>query len=141
MRQYQGMRSPPVFWPYLRFAYAVCLVASGRLDVAMPILDEALAMTAGTAGEIVMIGLRGDVLAAMGQIEGAETAYAFARDASAAAGARMVQLEAEARLVHLHDVIGRPDDGAALRAVYDTFTEGFGTVDLLTAKALLDARA
>ena len=49
----------------------------------------------------------------------------------------MVELQAETRLLRLHRARGETDDGAALRAVYDRFTEGFETRDLVEARALL----
>ena len=53
----------------------------------------------------------------------------------------MVELQAETRLLGLCRAGGVDDDGSALWAVYDRFTEGFETRDLLAAKALLDGGA
>ena len=49
----------------------------------------------------------------------------------------MIELEAETRLLRLRRVLGASDDGSALRAVYDRFSEGFETRDLIEARELL----
>jgi predicted ATPase len=49
------------------------------------------------------------------------------------------ELRAATSLARLLRNQGRPADAhTCLRPVYDRFTEGFGTIDLITAKQLLD---
>ena len=49
------------------------------------------------------------------------------------------ELRAAASLATLFRARGRPDDAiTCLQPVYDRFTEGFGTADLIAAKRLLD---
>jgi predicted ATPase len=48
----------------------------------------------------------------------------------------MSELRAATRLARLAP--GRDDATARVRAVYDTFTEGFDTPDLIEARAVLD---
>jgi hypothetical protein len=64
--------------------------------------------------------------------DGAEW-FQLAIDAAAEAGARMAQLRAAAGLCRA------TGDSGPLRAVHDTFTEGFDTPDLLAAQELLTA--
>jgi hypothetical protein len=55
--------------------------------------------------------------------------------------ARMLELVATTRLVGLLRSQRRPDDESeSLRAVYDTFGEGYDEVQLVAARELLDAR-
>ena len=50
----------------------------------------------------------------------------------------MSQLRAAVRLRRLRSDRDGETAGAQLRAVYNTFTEGFATADLTEARALLD---
>jgi hypothetical protein len=55
--------------------------------------------------------------------------------------ARMSQLRASLRLCRLWRDQGKPVElGRPLRAIYETFTEGFATVDLLEARDVLEGR-
>jgi predicted ATPase len=67
----------------------------------------------------------------------AEESYQQSRDMAQHMGASMVELQVETRLLRLRRARGEDDDGAALRAVYDRFTEGFATRDLSEARELL----
>ena len=52
----------------------------------------------------------------------------------------MAALRAATRLARLRIAEGDPEAAARmLRPVYDTFTEGFDTADLISARELLDA--
>ena len=140
MERYREMRSPPAFWPFLRLVYAASLAYAGRTRAAADVLEEVLALTGDTATTVPLYLVQGDLALGAGDAARARMSYAKARDMARAMQARMVELQAETRLVRLHDVLGEPDPGDALRAVYATFTEGFDTVDLRTASALLEAR-
>ena len=61
MDQYQGMRSPPVFWPFLRIVEAATLTTAGRTADALTVLDEAVPLVGDLApGGLIHI-IRGDV--------------------------------------------------------------------------------
>jgi hypothetical protein len=52
---------------------------------------------------------------------------------------RMLELRAATRLARLEHTIGRSEAAVVLRQILETFTEGFGTVDLVDARLALDA--
>ena len=137
MGQYQGMRSPPVFWPFLRFMQAACLAAAGRVAEALAVFDEILALIQELSPAALFSLAKGDLLMAVGDPGGAEESYRRSLELARRMGGLMVQLQAEIRLYRLRRSRGELDDGAALSAVYDQFTEGFGTRDLREAAELL----
>jgi hypothetical protein len=136
--QYQGMRSPPVFWPFLRFVQTASLAGAGQAADALAILDGLLETTGEQAAAVQFHLLQGDLRVALGGTRGSpEASCRTALEMAQRMGAAMVELEAETRLLRLRRANGTADDGAALRAVYDRFTEGFETRDLVEARELL----
>ena len=138
MHQYQGMRSPPIFWPFLRAMQAVCLATAGQVADALAVLDEILAISGDLSPAALFNVIKGDLLVAVGDPGGAgEASYQRSLEMAQRMGGMMVELQAEARLCRLRRGRGELDDGTALRAVYGRFTEGFATRDLSEAMALL----
>jgi len=136
--QYQGMRSPPVFWPFLRFIQVLSLAVAGRPADALEILDELLAAMGHQTSAIQFHLVQGDLRLALGGTPAsAEASYRHSLEMGQRGGATMIELEAETRLLRLRRALGETDDGQALRAVYDRFTEGFETRDLAEARELL----
>ncbi len=84
--------------------------------------------------------LKGDVFASLSDLEGAHSWYRKALEIAEAWGARMPQLQAATRLVRLNLTVpeAQADATETLRSVHETFTEGFGTHDLLEARSLLE---
>jgi predicted ATPase len=69
----------------------------------------------------------------------AETWFKRALDIARDMDARMSELRAAVRLCRLWRDRGNVEDGGrVLRTVYETFTEGFATVDLIEARGLLE---
>ena len=85
--------------------------------------------------------LRGElVLAASGAYDQARPAFEAARAIAGERGSHSLELRAAIRLARLDAEAGdRLRARALLAPVYDRFTEGFETPDLIQAKALLDA--
>jgi len=137
---YQGMRTPPVFWPLLNSVRARGFALGGRPADGLPLIDEAIEM----AGEGNVLYpefalLKGDLLLALADPDGAELLFQSAFDVATNVGLRMPQLRAATRLTRLRLAAGkRPDGGDMLRDVYATLTEGFDARDLAEARAVLD---
>jgi predicted ATPase/class 3 adenylate cyclase len=138
--QYQGLRTPPVFWPFIRFMEGATYVDAGTPSPGFPLIDEAIELggpdnpTAPlfhiVRGDLSLPGPEPDTAAAVASYE---RAYAMAERL----GARMPQLRAAARLCRMATDANRSDRVRVLRAVHATFTEGFSTPDLAEAAALL----
>ena len=132
------MRSPPAFWPFLRFVQAVSLAVSGRPSDGLEITDELLAVLGDQISGVQFHLVQGDLRLALGGTpSSAEASYRRSLEIGQNSGAVMIELEAETRLLRLRRALGETDDGHALRAVYDRFTEGFETRDLVEARELL----
>jgi len=120
---------------------------SGEPEMALSTLDEALAQTSdvtGRAWEAELFRLRGDVLlAARPDAAGeAEQDYISAIMVARKQSARSLELRAATSLARLLRTQGKNDEARGeLAPVFDWFTEGFDTVDLKRAKALLEALA
>ena len=138
---YQGLRTPPVFWPLIRFVQAGAYVQSDRPQEAVAMIDEALEI--GGPERIlspVFLVVRGDLLLSLPdpEAQAAEVTFQDAYDLAARLGARTPQLRAALRLYRLaHDRADAKERAGVLRAVYETFTEGFETADLIEARDLL----
>jgi predicted ATPase/DNA-binding winged helix-turn-helix (wHTH) protein len=125
--------------------------AHGRLGDALrglAVLDRALDRSERTGGRWYvpeLLRIRGELLlleGAAGAAVAAEDHYRRSLDCARSQGALSWELRAATSLARLLRDQGRSADATALlRPVYDRFTEGFGTSDLKTAKALLDAHA
>jgi predicted ATPase/class 3 adenylate cyclase len=140
---YQGLKTPPVFWPLLLFVQAGAHAQAGRAAEGLTLIDEALEI-AGRGSRMTFLPefhlLKGDLLLALPHVNHADPELWFQRafDLAQNLDARMPQLRAAVRLCRLQREGAHGDQGGRmLRAVYDTFTEGFTTPDLTEATALL----
>lgn len=148
---YQGMRTPPVFWPMLRYVEGVACLHAGRLDQGLGAVEQGLAILGDPGGMLVseFLLLKADLLAAMSAAdrpEPPERLYREAFDRAVAIGARTSQLRAAARLVRAADAgTGAAGDGAgegaadaeALAGLVAGLTEGFETLDVIEARQVL----
>ena len=138
--QYRGLRTPPVFWPMILFMEAAAFADAGSPGPGFALIDEALGIggpddVTGTLfhvvrGDLSLLGPEPDVAAAIASYE-----ESFAM--SARFDARGPQLRAATRLCRVATDSDRAGRLAALRAVHETFTEGFDAPDLVEAAALL----
>jgi hypothetical protein len=138
--QYHGLRTPPVFWPLIRFMQAGAHVDARRPDEGIPLIDEGLAIVgdAGILSPLLLI-VRGDLALQDPSAEPGAATASFERAYAAAVGvgARMPQLRAAVRLCNCASRAERDARLETLRTVHATFTEGSSTPDLREAAELL----
>ena len=142
MALYQGLKTPPVFWPLLLYVQAGACARAGHAAEGLALIDEALEVAGGGSGATLLPEfelLKGDLLAGVdGELPGAERSFQRAFDVARDLDARMSQLRAATRLCRLAREPRAGDvAGGRLRAVYESFTEGFATRDLIEAGELL----
>jgi hypothetical protein len=138
--QYQGLRTPPVFWPFIRFIQGAAYVDAGTPGPGFPLIDEALEQGGPTnptaplfhvvRGDLSLLGPTPDIAAATASYQ---RAHAMAERMSA----RMPQLRAAVRLARIATQANRTERLGAVRALQATFTEGSSTPDLAAAAELL----
>jgi predicted ATPase/class 3 adenylate cyclase len=138
---YQEMKTPPVFWPQLVGMKAGAHGLAGKVAEGLVLIDDALELAGSSdTSQIPEFSLvKGDLLIVAGGAD-ADAAHLFQRafDDAGSGGVRMTQLRAALRLCRLWRSHGRDDSDRLLRSVYDTFTEGWATVDLTEARDLLE---
>jgi tetratricopeptide (TPR) repeat protein len=144
MREYRGLRSPPVFWPLLLQLQAGACGAAGRPADGLPLVDEALRLNPPdqdpTASEA--LGLKSDLLLAVSAANAAqaEACLEEALQLARAAQLPMLELRAALRLARLWQAQGRAESARdLLSGVHGKFSEGFAMPDLVQARALLGA--
>jgi predicted ATPase len=132
---YQGLKTPPVFWPLLLSVRAGGFAVGGRPAEGIELIDEAIGITGEQNFLYPEFGLlKGDLLLAVGDVPGAELRFRSVFDVAGDLGTRMPQLRAGTRLARLR----RSSDATeVLRGVYEAFTEGFDSPDLVEARAVL----
>jgi predicted ATPase len=119
---------------------------AGQLDSGLAAIDEALERSESTserwcAAELLRI--KGGLLLSPGEPDrsAAEAYFRRALEQARRQGALGWELRAATSLARLlHDRDGSSNAMVMLQTVYNRFTEGFGTADLIAAKQLLDAR-
>jgi tetratricopeptide (TPR) repeat protein len=136
---YQDLPSPPVFWPQLMGLRAQACALAGRTSEALDLFDQGIAVSMPGSFDVAALSVqKANVLLTVGDARGAEPLFRQAWEAARGAGVRMVELAAATWLA----LLAMPRDGdaeiAALREVYETFTEGFETPYLMEARAALD---
>jgi predicted ATPase/class 3 adenylate cyclase len=140
---YQGLKTPPVFWPLLLFVRAGACGQSGRPGEGLSLVEKAIEIADATAGLTLvpeLYLLKGDLLLALRSASGNDGADAWflrAFDVARKLDARMPQLRAAIGLCRARRDGGDTDAASrVLRATYATFTEGFTLPDLLEAVEL-----
>jgi predicted ATPase/class 3 adenylate cyclase len=148
MDRYQGLKSPPVFWPLLRGVEADAALRAGRPADGLGPVEEGLAMLGAGDGTNVLPEfqlLKGDLVLAAAADETAGRAeaepwYRLALEGATERKVPMARLRAATRLARIRLAEGQPETAASLLSdVYAGFTEGFETADLREARELLEA--
>jgi hypothetical protein len=123
---------------------AEAMAVTGDLDNALCLIDEQIAQVERPGWEerahyAEILRLKGWMLSLKGDLAGAERTYLASLDWSREQQARSWELRTSTSLAKLWQNQGKRKDALdLLRPVYDWFTEGFDTKDLIEAKALLD---
>jgi len=124
---------------------ATALYQQGKIDEAVSITNELISvierMPRNSNAETDIYRLRGDLLLMEGPShqEQATGYYQRAIETARVNRDKIAELEAITRLARLLDREGRRDEARAMLAeIYNWFTEGFDTADLIEAKALLE---
>jgi predicted ATPase/class 3 adenylate cyclase len=131
---YQGLKTPAVFWPLLNSVKAAAFALAGRPADGLGLIDKAIEATGeGHLQYPEFALLKGDLLRALSRADEAARYFQNAFDRAGDLGLRMSQLRAATRLTLLRP----PEWSEQLRAVYEAFTEGFETPDLMEARQAL----
>ena len=122
---YETLRTPPIFWPQVLGLRAQALAHAGRVSEALDAVTEAMRV-AGPDDTFDLIALllgQADLQLASGDPAAAEASLQDGLAKARSIGARTPELVAALRLSQLD---GESEERrAAIRAVYDTLTEGF----------------
>ena len=129
----------------IAFLMAEALGRAGQNAEGLAAIEEAIARSERTEEHWAMaelVRVKGELLllqGAPGAAAAAEDHFRQALDWARRQGALSWELRAATSLARLLRNQGRPADAiACLQPIYDRFTEGFGTADLVAAKQLLD---
>jgi hypothetical protein len=136
LERYRGLRTPPVFWPFLLQILATASRQGGRSEAGLAAAREGLSL-APFLPELHLI--HGDLLADTGDPAAAAAAYLRGAEAAGAWGAATSELRAAVRLGRLEGA-GEEARAAArtrLAALLPRFTEGLGSPDLAAAHEVL----
>jgi len=139
---YQGLSTPPVFWPALLMLRAIALGMAGHGEDGLACIQEAEATlqdgdpmapdVAVVHGQLFLVLTPPDAPAAIAQLQ-------QAADVAGARGARMARLQALTHLAELQrGTTGETNAVRALQEAYDGFTEGFASPHLVAARAALE---
>jgi predicted ATPase/DNA-binding winged helix-turn-helix (wHTH) protein len=130
---------------YFTFLMAEALGRAGQIAVGLTAIEEAIVRSERTEerwAAAEMLRIKGELFliqGAPGAAAAAESSFRQALDLARRQGALSWELRAATSLARLMRDHGRCADATAcLQPVYDRVTEGFATVDLKTANALLD---
>jgi predicted ATPase len=125
--------------------FAGACAKNGQLERGLAALNESFELAEKT-GELwyqaEAFRVKGELLShAESNLDEAENSFLAAQQIAGQQGARMLELRADVSLCHLWNEQGKGGQGRELLTqIYDTFTEGFDTVDLLNASALMERR-
>jgi predicted ATPase len=135
----------PIVSPWFYVGLAEVCLAAGRLREGLEAVDEALGLTERTGTRVLEAEtrrLKGELILLMRDVRETSQAERCFRDAIKVAckqSAKSFELRATMSLARLLDRQGRRNEARTILAeIYNWFTEGFDTADLIDAKALLD---
>ncbi len=126
--------------------FAEACAKNGQLERGLNALNESIEL-AGKTGELwyqaEAFRMKGELLTRYNKVnlDEAENCFLTAQRIASQQAARMLELRTDVSLYHLWDGQGKGKQGRELLTqIYNTFTEGFDTSDLLNARTLMDRR-
>ena len=143
MDLYQGLKTPPIFWPLLLYIQAGVCGQGGEPEQGLSLLDKAMDILSSGSGRSLLpefFRLKGDLLLAITLENAAEAElwYKQALEVAQELQANMMELRVALALSRLWRAQGKDELGKRLlSSVVEKFTEGFRTADLMEAKELL----
>jgi predicted ATPase/class 3 adenylate cyclase len=140
LEQYQDLRTPPVFWPFIRFIQGGAHVEAGTPGPGLGFMDEAIALGGPDNPTAPLFHIvRGDLSLAGPSPDVAAAAACYERGLEMARrlGSRTPQLRALTRLCRIASDEERGQRRDELHALHATFSEGHATPDLREAAELL----
>jgi predicted ATPase/class 3 adenylate cyclase len=145
LRLYQGLNTPPVFWPNLLYIQAEVYAQVGQADQGLAVLDRALEIIGPDSEGIEsaeFYRLKGELLLALSpdQAPEAEAWLHRAVELAQKLDLPMLELRAAMSLSRLWKDQGKAhlaQGRQLLSEAYEKLSEGFTTADLIEAKELL----
>jgi predicted ATPase len=137
MARYRGLRTPPVFWPFLLQVSAAACATAGRAEEGLRSIAEAIELSPMVPDAHVV---KGDLLLVVGQQAAAVAAYQHGLELARGWGSRMSELRAQLRFCRMGDGPDGPEHEARFAALRDSvasFGEGPDAPDLVEARRLL----
>lgn len=140
---YQGLTTPPVFWPLILSLRAVALAMAGQPKAALELIDDAIAIEGGPdQATSQFLVFKGDFHRMTAPPDPGESArsYSVAINSARRSGFNLIALQALTRLVSLRRETGETPDGSQdLADLYGSFNQGLDEYDLRAARDLLAA--
>ncbi|MFZ0012769.1 MAG: adenylate/guanylate cyclase domain-containing protein [Acidimicrobiia bacterium] len=136
---YQGLTTPPVFWPLILSLRSSAHLGAGKPERALALIDEAITMM-GDGSLYPEFGvLRGDILAAMpdSRLDESAAAYRQAGTGARRLELRGVELQALTHLVPLLSKGGGVNETTQLEVVFQQIEDGSEEVEMNAARHLL----
>jgi predicted ATPase len=143
LRLYQGLNTPPVFWPNLLYIQAEVYGQAGQADQGLAVLDRALEIIGPDSediGSAEFYRLKGELLLALSPEHAPEAESWLQRALKVAQKLQlpMLELRAAMSLSRLWKDQGKAEQGRQLLSgAFSKMTEGFTTPDLMEAEELL----
>jgi tetratricopeptide (TPR) repeat protein len=143
MIEYRQLKTPPVFWPMLLGLQAGAYAAASRPADGLLLINEALQIGSASTGNIFapeVLGLKGDLLVALGPNNAAEAEALFQLAVNIAQELKtpMLELRAAMKLSRLWQGQGNTEQARSLlNNAYAKMTEGYEMVDLMRAQAIM----
>jgi tetratricopeptide (TPR) repeat protein len=143
IEMYAESNNPPIFWPMLLLLHAGSYIQAERPREGLDIINKALEIIGTDSGHPIISDitrLKGDVILLISpeNFEEAESYFKRAIDIARKHETKMYELKASMSLSELWHNKGDTSKGKQLlTSIYEKFTEGYKTADLIKARDIL----